>query len=558
MKFVSLIVLAGACAHPPPAHDVTAGPGGDTVLVHGDIRTLDPAHPHVTAIAWKGGVITALGGDELAKRPGATVIDLHGHSVTPGLIDAHCHLYELGTSNEAVSLRDQPDEQHAAQLVATAASAASAASSREADHWIFGGGWDQNKWPDQAFPTKATLDALISDKPVALDRVDGHALWVNSKALELAKITAKTPDPAGGKIVRDGKGWPTGVLIDNAQQLILAVEPAASPEVREHRILAAAQQAIAVGITGIHEMGIDDETAAIYKQLAASHRLPLHVYAFLHGDPKHPEALATRHPEPATGRFVMRGVKFFADGALGSRGAKLKAPYDDDPKNTGLWVTEPAPLAAAIAAAVTGGWDIAVHAIGDAAVDAVLDAFLAVRATPGGTKVHLRVEHAQIIAPDDVQAMVESGAIASMQPTHATSDMPWAEQRIGTQRILGAYAWRTMLDHHVPLIGGSDFPVEKVGPLLGIYAAVTRQDEAGNPVGGWYPAQRMTLDEALAAFTRDAAMAEGVTDRGVLAVGNSADLTVYAGVLAPDRSLLSLGIAMTIVGGDVVYQGTSK
>ncbi|CAN5144089.1 amidohydrolase [soil metagenome] len=544
MKWFVPIILAACGGHPQPPQRAA-----ETVLIHGDIRTLDPAHPHATAIAWQGGVITAIGGDELARRPRAKVIDLHGHSVTPGLIDAHCHLYELGTDLEGVSLRDQPDAQQAARLLVTA---------KPADGWIHGGGWDQNKWPGQAFPTKASLDAVIRDQPVALDRVDGHALWVNSKALELAKITAATPDPAGGKIVRDANGAPTGVLIDNAQRLILAVEPSPSAEVREHRILAAAQQAIATGITGIHEMGIDDETAAVYRQLAAARRLPLHVYAFLHGDPSHPEALATRHPEPATGRFVMRGVKFFADGALGSRGARLKRPYDDDPENRGLWVTEPAPLAAAILAAVTGGWDIAVHALGDAAVASVLEAFHAVRAAPGETKVHLRVEHAQIIAPEDVRAMVESGAIASMQPTHATSDMPWAESRIGTPRILGAYAWRTMLDHHVSLIGGSDFPVEKVGPLLGIYAAVTRQDPAGNPVGGWYPAQRITLDEALAAFTRDAAAAEGATDRGVLAVGKSADLTVYAGVLAPDRSLLSLAIAMTIVGGDVAYKGPAQ
>ncbi len=546
MKFVSLIVLAGACSHPAPAPEAMAPRVGETVLFHGDIRTLDRAHPHVTAIAWRDGVITALGGDELAQHPGATVIDLHGHSVTPGLIDAHCHLYELGSESDAVSLRDAPDEQHAAQLAATG---------RPSDGWIHGAGWDQNKWPGQAFPTRASLDAALGDRPVVLDRIDGHAVWLSSKALELAHITAATPDPAGGKIVRDAKGVPTGVLIDNAQRLVLAVEPSPSAAVRERWILGAARQAIATGITGIHEMGIDDDTAAVYRRLAASDRLPLHVYAFLRGDPSHPEALTTRHPEPATGRFVMRGVKFFADGALGSRGARLKAPYDDDPKNLGLWVTEPQPLAKAIAAAVTGGWDIAVHAIGDAAVDAVLDAFLAVRAAPGGATVHLRVEHAQIIAPEDVQAMVESGAIASMQPTHATSDMAWAEHRIGKQRILGAYAWRTMLDHHVPLIAGSDFPVERVGPLLGIYAAVTRQDEAGGPTGGWYPAQRMTLDEALAAFTRDAAAAEGATDRGVLAIGKSADLTVYAGVLAPDRSLLSLAIAMTIVGGDVAYKG---
>jgi hypothetical protein len=533
-----------ACAHPHGEPAPAAG-AGEIVLVHGDIRTEDPAHPHATALAWRAGAITAVGGDELAQRPGARVIDLHGHSVTPGLIDAHCHLYGLGEAIEGVSLRDAADERAAAERVAHAP---------DQDGWIRGGGWDQNRWPGQAFPTKASLDAIVADRPVALDRVDGHALWVNARALALAQVTKDTPDPPGGKILRDADGAPTGVLVDNARALVLSKVPPASPELRRRRIVAAARLAVAKGITGIHEMGIEDATAAVYRELAAKGELPLHVYAFLRGDAAHPERLRARHPEPATGRFTMRGVKFFADGALGSRGARLLAPYSDDPKNQGLWVTPPPALAAAVEAAVDGGWDIAVHAIGDAGVASVLDAFLGAERAHPDVKVHLRVEHTQVIAPGDVERMVTAHAIASMQPTHATSDMPWAEARLGPERIRGAYAWRTMLDHHIPVIGGSDFPVEEVGPLLGIYAAVTRQDAAGNPAGGWYPAQRMTLDEAIAAFTRDAAAAESASGRGTIAVGQGADLTVYAGVLAADRSLLALPIEMTIVGGDLVYE----
>ncbi|MEO8552344.1 MAG: amidohydrolase, partial [Kofleriaceae bacterium] len=507
----------------------------------GDIYTMDPDHPHVTAVAWANGVITAVGGDELAQRPNARVIDLHGHSVTPGLIDAHCHLYELGTDLEAVSVRGATEEALAANQIFTHAQAH--------DGWIHAQGWDQNKWPGQHFPTKASLDHAFPDVPVLAERVDGHASWVNSKALELAQITRETPDPPGGKIVRDPKGEATGVLIDNAQALIAKVVPPATPATRRTRIAAAAKLAIAKGITGIHEMGIADETAAVYRGLAEQNELPLRVYAFLRGDPDHPDALATRHPQRGMGRFQMRGVKFFADGALGSRGARLTAPYTDEPANQGLWVTPPEQLDRAVKAAASGGWDIAVHAIGDAGVHAVLVAF-----DGASAGVNLRVEHTQVIAPADVDLMVKVHAIASMQPTHATSDMPWAEARLGKDRILGAYAWRTILDHHIPLIAGSDFPVEEVGPLLGIYAAVTRQDAAGNPPGGWYPAQRMTLDEAIAAFTRDAARAEHITDRGVVKVGNRADFTVYADKLAPDRSLLTMGIAMTVVDGDVVYE----
>jgi len=538
-----LLVFAVACSGSPrtaPVPDQTTA-HHEVMLVDGDILTMDPRHPHATSVAWDAqGRISGVD-DDPKLHPGAKIIDLHGKSVTPGLIDAHCHLYELGTDIESVSVRGAANEHDAAAAIATASGA---------DGWLHGQGWDQNKWPGQQFPTKASLDAVAPDRPALLERVDGHASWVNSKALELAGITAKTPDPEGGRIVRDASGEPTGVLVDNAQALVSAKVPVATPALRAKRIAAAAKLAIAKGITGIHEMGIADETAAVYRGLAEHGELPLRVYAFLRGDPDHPDALATRHPEPAMGRFQMRGVKFFVDGALGSRGARLKAPYTDDPKNQGIWVTPPDKLAAAIKAAVSGGWDIAVHAIGDDGVHAVLAAFAAV---PAHT-VNLRVEHTQVIAPDDVELMVKVHAIASMQPTHATSDMPWAEARLGPERIKGAYAWRTMLDHHIPLIGGSDFPVEEVGPLLGIYAAVTRQDATGNPPGGWRPDQRMTFDEAIAAFTRDAAAAEHVADRGVIAVGNHADLTVYGGKLAPDRSLLTMSIAMTVVDGDVVYE----
>jgi len=541
-----LLVFAVACSGTPRSAPV-ADPTGhhEVMLVDGDILTMDPHHPHATSVVWDAqGRISGVD-DDPKLHPNARIIDLHGNSVTPGLIDAHCHLYELGTDLESVSVRGAANEHDAAQVIVTASGA---------DGWLHGQGWDQNKWPGQQFPTKASLDAVAPDKPALLERVDGHASWANSKALALAGITAATPDPEGGKIVRDAHGEPTGVLVDNAQALVSSKVPAATPALRAKRILAAAKLAIAKGITGIHEMGIADETAAVYRGLAEKQELPLRVYAFLRGDPDHPDALATRHPAPAMGRFQMRGVKFFVDGALGSRGARLKAPYADDPKNQGLWVTPPDKLARAIADAVAGGWDIAVHAIGDDGVHAVLAAFAAV--PPHG--VNLRVEHTQVIAPEDVDLMVKTHAIASMQPTHATSDMPWAEARLGPERIKGAYAWRTMLDHHIPLIGGSDFPVEEVGPLLGIYAAVTRQDAAGNPPGGWYPAQRMTFDEAIAAFTRDAAAAEHVTDRGVIAVGNHADLTVYGGKLAPDRSLLTMSIAMTVVDGDVVYERRAR
>ncbi len=543
-----LISALGACS----GH--TSGPTfnntPDLILYGADIHTMDSTRPRAKAIAIQSGTILAVGDDAeiraLAKAS-TRQLDLAGKTLIPGLIDAHCHLYGLGVDIENVSVRGLDSE------AATVAKLVDGAKDRAAGEWLTGRGWDQNRWPGQQFPTKASLDAAFADRPVVVRRIDGHASWVNSKALALAKVTKATPDPAGGKILRDAAGEPTGVFIDNAEELIDLVVPVASAEVRERRILAASKLAIEAGITGVHEMGIENATAEVYRKLAANHQLPLRVYAFLSGDPANLGPVRTA-PAPAIDHFVMRGVKFFADGALGSRGARLYKPYDDEPASRGLWVTEPEKLKIAVDTAVSGGWQVAIHAIGDAGIGSVLDAYLAANVKHGGDR-RLRIEHLQVIAPDDIPRLVESKAIASMQPTHATSDMPWAEQRIGAERIKGAYAWRTVLDKGVPLAAGSDFPVEEVPPLLGIYAAVTRQDAAGKPAGGWYPDQKLTLDEAIAAFTSAAAYAEfAESTRGVIAVGRTADLTIFDHALAADRTLLETHVQLTIVGGKIVFE----
>jgi predicted amidohydrolase YtcJ len=540
--------LGASCSQGPKAAHPPAT--ATLVLVGGDIRTLDPERPAATAIAIRGDRILAVGADPEIRRlagPGARVIELAGQTVTPGLVDAHAHLYGLGADLENVSVRGLASEAETAQAMAAAA------ATRPAGEWLIGRGWDQNRWPGQQFPTKASLDAAVADRPVLLRRVDGHAMWVNSKALAVAGVTAATPDPPGGKIVRGAGGEPTGVLVDTAMGLVDAVVPAPTAAHRERRIRAAARRAVEVGLTGVHEMGIDDATAAVYRALAERGELPLRVHAFLAGDAGDVARLR-RNPEPAVGRFQLRGVKLYADGALGSRGARLAADYDDDRGNRGLWVSPPEQLAFAVEVATSTGWQVAVHAIGDAAIGSAIDAFLAAqRKYPGEHRP--RIEHLQVLAPADLPRLVESRAIASMQPTHATSDMPWAEQRVGAERIKGAYAWRTVLDGGVPLAAGSDFPVEEVSPLHGIYAAVTRQDGSGAPAGGWYPAQRMTLDEALTAFTYGAAYAGFAEDtRGRLAPGRLADLTVLDGVLAADRSLLERKVALTIVGGEIVHE----
>lgn len=543
---------AGACgASQGRASRVQA----DIVFLGGDLHTMHAEAPYATALAVRGERILAVGNDTKVRAligEKTRVVQLEGRSLTPGLSDAHCHLYGLGMSLESVNLRDIPTPEAAASLVAEAS------TSLEAGEWVTGRGWDQNLWPGHSFPNHATLDAVASDRPVALRRIDGHALWANTIALELAGIDEHTADPAGGKILRDEEGKATGVLIDMAMDLVESKIPKPSTATIKRRILAAANLAASVGITSVHEMGISDEVANVYRSLADEGRLPVRVYAFLAGDMKEVLALGERNVEQdrdGTQFFVMRAIKLFADGALGSRGAAMLQPYSDDANNKGLWLTPAEDLNAAALAAAEAGWQLGVHAIGDAGNRAVLDAFEAASKANPSSDLRFRVEHAQIVSSEDLPRFAALGVIASMQPTHATSDMPWAQERVGKERIGGAYAWRSLLDSGAHIAAGSDFPVERVSPLLGVYAAVTRQNAKGEPSDGWLPEQKMILAEALAAFTRESAYAAfAEQNRGLLQPGFVADLTIYDRALAPDRSLLKTAIDMTVVGGAVKFE----
>jgi predicted amidohydrolase YtcJ len=542
-------VLA-ACGGPQTVTDRTA----DLVLVGGDVITMDDTQPAASAIAIDRGRIVAVGNAASVQGwigEGTRVVELDGRSVTPGWVDAHCHLFGLGGSLENVSLRGLATRAEAVQVVAAAA------AGRAEGEWVLGRGWDQNLWGGE-FPNRADLDAVVGDRPVALRRVDGHAVWVSSAALALGGVTRDTRDPDGGKILRDGKGEPTGVLVDNAMDLVETHIPAPTDAVIERLIRLAAAYAIERGLTGVHEMGIEPATADVYRRLAAAGELPLRVTAYASGDPAVAKQLAATPPtelDDGFAWFSMRGVKLYADGALGSRGAALGAEYSDDPGNHGNWVTSPEDLRVAIADLAAGGWQIAIHAIGDAAIHEVLDGYEAAIGANPGSDLRLRVEHVQVIAAADVPRFAKLGVLASMQPTHATSDMPWAEQRVGAARVEGAYAWRTLIEAGATIVGGSDFPVEEVAPLLGLYAAVTRQDPDGNPPGGWYPGQRMTLEEAIHAFTVAPAFAGFVEGaRGKVKVGMAADLTVVDRKLEAGPGLLETQVDLTVVGGRVVFE----
>jgi hypothetical protein len=521
-----------------------------TLLSNARVITMDSARPYASALAWDdGGRIVGVGdAAELRRRHADHVaLDAGGRVVVPGLIDAHGHVLGLGLT------LDQAD------LVGTSSRAEvierlqAFEKTLPADAWLLGRGWDQNDWPEKAFPTAVDLDAAFPKRPVWLQRVDGHAGWANSAALKLAtRDLAGDWQPGGGKILREGTK-PSGVLIDGAMNLIDGAVPSISPAMTERALDAAMRKAASLGLTGVHDAGVSRAELAVYRKLADSGRMPIRVYAMADGDGAALDDLCANglyHHEG--GRLAMRAVKLYADGALGSRGAALLADYSDDAGNRGLLVTEPEALAAAIAKAQRCKVQVAVHAIGDRGNRAVLDAFAPHLRAAGAGDVRWRIEHAQVVALEDIARFAALRVIASMQPTHATSDMPWAEARVGAARIVGGYAWRRFRDAGVVLAFGSDFPVEAVDPLLGLYAAVTRQDANGAPAGGWYPDQRVTAWEALRGFTLDAAYAAFMDgDVGSLAVGKRADFTVLSRdpLREEPRALLQARAIATYVDG---------
>jgi len=547
--------LAAPACEPPaaPARSALPAAGPTLVLRGGTVRTMDPAQPVAEVAVATGGRWTCVGTEQRCASSilvDAHVIDLRGGVALPGLADAHGHVAELGFVLQEVDLRGARDEAECVARIAERAHASPPGA------WILARGWDQTRWPGQRFPTLDTLSRAVPDHPVVASRVDGHAVWVDARALMLAGVGPSTRDPPGGRIERDEGGAPTGVLVDNAADLVTARIPPPSDDRIERALLDALARLVALGITSVHDAGVGARTLAVYRRLAERDELPIHVYAMIDG--RQPMAVLEEQmnewrTSPTIGRLTVRAVKFFADGALGSRGALLFEPYSDDATTSGIAVMPHDELRARILAAAQAGYQPAVHAIGDRAVHEVLDDFLAASAAVPGLRP--RVEHLQILDARDVPLLVASHAVASMQPTHATSDGPWAEQRLGhgSDRQRGAYGWRTVIAAGVPIACGSDFPVEDPDPYAGIRSAVLRT-WPGGPPGGWMPEQRMTLDEALRCFTSGAAYAEGAEKRrGRIAEGYVADATVLR-VDPVARGVQALGpeaLVATIVEGRV-------
>lgn len=518
-----------------------------TQLIQANIYTNNPAQPRAEAMLVRDGVILAVGSfAELDARGADQRLSWREVTIIPGLTDAHAHLLGLGQSAEIVDLRGAASVD---EVIARLREQAPASG------WILGRGWDQNLWGG-AMPSAALLDAAFPDRPVWLRRVDGHAGWANGVVMQLTGVVASTPNPEGGEILRAPDGAGTGVLVDTAMDLVPVPSP--SPADIERWLIAACDHAASLGLTGVHEMGLDPQAHAVFTRLAANDSLVLRVHGYASESwwSAGLDAL-TRAPVAPTDRYALAGVKLYVDGALGSRGAALLQPYADRPEHSGALMHEPQQFVELVSAILERGFQVASHAIGDLGNRTIIEAYAQALASTPTPDHRLRVEHAQILDLADIPRMAELGLIASMQPTHATSDMPWVPARLGQARLPGAYAWRRMLDAGVHLALGSDFPVERPSPLLGLYAAVTRQDLDAQPPGGWLPDQRLSMAEAIAGFSQGPAFAAHRDEHlGMIAPGYRADLTCLRGdpYSVEPRALPQLEIHATMVEGKLTFE----
>jgi hypothetical protein len=538
-------------------------PVAEIILRGGKIVTLDPHLPQAQAIALAGARILAVGDNaaiDQLRTDRTRLIELGGRLVVPGFVECHGHLLGLGQAKLQLDLVGTQSQEQIAQLVAQRAAKAMPLE------WITGRGWDQNDWPDKAFPTHHSLTAAAPNNPVVLTRIDGHAVWVNAAAMKHAGLTKDTAEVPGGKIIRDSDGHPTGVLIDRAAGIVTRHAPELSRQRMKEALRLAIDQCLAHGITTFHDAGTGGELIELYRELLSEGQLPLRMYVLLWGsDRRLLQEHFRRGPEVGLGQgfLTIRAIKLMADGALGSRGAALFDPYDDAPGYSGLLILSEDQVFTIADQALRHGFQVCTHAIGDRANRLVLDAYArAFAAHPQVKDPRFRIEHAQILDDADIPRFAKLGVIASMQATHCTSDMPWVPDRIGPARTLeGAYVWRKLLDSGARICNGSDAPVEHIDPLRGFYAAVTRQDLQGKPPGGWQPDQRMTRQEALRSFTSEGAYA-GFEEqhKGRLAPGLLADLIVLSHdiLTQPEPRILDARVDLTIVGGKVRYDRAER
>lgn len=528
----------------------------DLVLRNGKIATVNESFDFAEAVAVRGDTIIAVGDDtEIEKYigPDTKTIDLDGKLVVPGLIDAHAHMLGYGTSLTELDFRGTTSFSQIVDMVAEKA------KKTRPGEWITGNSWDQNDWENVKLPSHETLSQAVPDKPVWLTRVDGHAAIANRKALEIAGITNQTKNPEGGEIIRDSSGKATGVFVDNAMFLVSQYIPDPSSEQIREALAQAARKCCAAGLTEVHDAGVSPTIIEHYKYLIDNNELVIRINAMLH--PPGSDDIAgymKDHKLVGYGNnfLTVRSMKLFMDGALGSSGAALFKPYSDRPGYSGLLTTTYEQVLQISRAALETGFQVCTHAIGDRGNRLVLDAYeQALKERP--TNDHrFRIEHAQVVTLEDIPRFAALGILPSMQPTHATSDMYWAEDRVGPERIKGAYAWQKFLRNGCIIPCGSDFPVEEINPMLGFYAAITRKDPKGWPEGGWYPEECMTREQVLRGFTIWAAYAafqENIL--GSIEPGKLADMVVLSKdilTVAPEEILSTVPL-YTIIGGKIQY-----
>ena len=554
-RAVTVICLAAtalACRTPTTAERATL------IIHNAQVYTSHVGQPTAQAVAVRGDRIVLIGSSQAAlelRGPETRVVDADGGTLLPGLQDSHGHFTELGASLQVLQLRGTTSYDEIVQMVRTRAATA------RPGEWIEGRSWDQNDWPVKEWPHHQPLTDAAPTNPVYLTRVDGHAALVNKMALDAAGVTSNTPDPPGGRVIRDDKGEPAGVLIDSAQDLVAAKIPEPTAAQLEDQILLADGQARRLGLTSVHDAGTTPTVVAAYKRLIDAGKLKTRLYAMLRGPMSMLEPEFKRGPliNYANHHLSVRAIKIGADGALGSRGAALLEPYSDEPTTSGLMTTPPNEIYAQTLAAARAGFQTCIHAIGDRGNRVAMDVFERVqREVPGARDLRMRNEHAQILDAAEIPRFATLNVIASMQATHATSDMPWVPARIGRQRMEeGAYVWKRLLATGVVLANGSDFPVEEPNPMLGFYASITRQDPKGQPPGGWMPEERMTRDEMLKSFTWNGAYASHTEkDLGSIELGKLADLVLLdKNVMTVEpREILSTQAIMTIIGGEIVYE----
>ncbi|HWE22393.1 MAG TPA: amidohydrolase [Myxococcales bacterium] len=554
---------AGTPPAPSTAAQSAAPPSADLVLRGGKVFV--SAGKVVSAIALRGDRVVAIGDDAERNVAAPTrIVELRGRLVTPGMNDAHCHFGPGGLSMLEVDLRG------ASSLAEIESRVRAAASKAAPGEWILGRGWDQTRLPRSqlgtgGWPTKETLDRAAPANPVYLRRVDGHTGWVNSRALQLAGVDSSTRDPGGGEIVRNARGAATGILKETAEDLVSSVVPEPAPEKVRRGILAALDLAARTGVTSVQTSTTAAEVDT-YRALLSEGRLTVRVYGWFPLTIDTVRELEQRGIKAATGDAWIRTglVKAYADGTLGSRTAYMLEPYSDDPSTRGIQRIPASEMDALVLAADRVGLQVAVHAIGDAANREVLDAIERAQKTTGRRGARHRIEHAQVLDAADIPRFARLGVIASMQPTHATSDMRWAEDRIGHARAEeGAYAWRKLLLADTRIAFGTDFAVEPLDPVEGLYSAVTRQSRQrpGIPPGGWFPEERLSMEEAIALYTAGSAYAEfQETEKGTLEPGKLADLVVWDRdllTIAP-QEILQVKPSMTVVGGRIVFEASPQ